>query len=86
MKTPSTKIKISIFLPSLRGGGAERVMISIANQLANDFLVDLVAVNLKGTYIEEVNSKVNLINLNGIKVSYSILKLIPLPLSHWKVK
>jgi len=76
MQTASTKIKTSIFLPSLGGGGAERVFISIANQLSNHFSVDLVVVNKTGAYEEEVNSKVNLINLNGKKTIYSTVKLM----------
>jgi glycosyltransferase involved in cell wall biosynthesis len=77
MNATPTNTKISIFLPSLSGGGAERAMILVANQLSNDFSVDLIVVNkMFATYEVEVNPKVNLINLNGTKVSYSIVKLI----------
>lgn len=56
---------IAIYLPSLRGGGAERVMVNLANGFAaRGHRVDLVLVKAEGPYLAEVSDKVNVIDLD----------------------
>lgn len=67
-------MKISIYLPSLHGGGAERSMVTLANGFAmRGYKVDLVLVKAEGPYISEVSDKVDIINLS----SSSVLKSLP---------
>ena len=61
--------KITIFLPNLSGGGAEKVMITIANELSKEYTIDLVAVRAVGIFSSDISPSVNLINLNGKMVS-----------------
>ncbi|MAR90182.1 MAG: glycosyltransferase [Pseudomonadota bacterium] len=69
--------KISLFLPSLRGGGAERVMLTIANALAEKaFQVDLVLVHAEGPYLHQVSAKVNVVDLNCNRVIGALPGLI----------
>lgn len=69
--------KISIILASLRGGGAERALLTLANNFAKQgFIVDLVLVKAEGPYLDEVSPQVNLIDLNCKRVLYAIPKLI----------
>ena len=53
---------IAIYLPSLRGGGAERVMVTLANAFAErGYVVDLVLASATGPYLTEVSSTVNVV-------------------------
>lgn len=68
---------ISVFLPSVGGGGAERVMVILANEFANKgHKVDLVLARAVGEYVSEVSSKVNVIDLNAVSVGASLLPLV----------
>jgi len=71
------KIKISFFLPSLRGGGAERVFVNLANEFARrNFDVDLVLAQKEGPYLKEVSEVVKIVDLRAKRVLYSLLPLV----------
>ncbi len=68
---------IALFVPSLHGGGAERVILDIATELANRGVpVDLVLVKAEGHYLDLVPNGVRLIDLNSHRAAASLLKLI----------
>lgn len=55
-----------MFLPSLAGGGAERVFVHLANEfVAIGCDVDLVLLRLEGPYLSHVDQKVRLISLDA---------------------
>lgn len=65
--------RISIFIPSLGGGGAERVMVTLANAFVlRGYQVDLVLVKAHGPYIPLVSPKVNIVDLNSKRLISSI--------------
>lgn len=67
---------IAIFVPSLQGGGAERVMVSLANAFAaRGFNVDMVLAAAIGPFLNEVSSRVRVVNL---KSGRAIKALLPL--------
>ncbi|TPG20632.1 glycosyltransferase [Variovorax guangxiensis] len=67
---------IAIFLPSLNGGGAERVMVTIANAFAaRGFQVDLVLASAQGPYLKDVSSAVRVVNLKAKRVSKALWPL-----------
>ncbi|MEL6168263.1 MAG: glycosyltransferase [Pseudomonadota bacterium] len=62
--------RISIFLPSLDGGGAEKVMIGLANGFAGQGLsVDLVVARAQGPRREEIGDGVTLIDLDVARIA-----------------
>lgn len=64
MRVGQEATRVSFFLVSLNGGGAERVMVTLANTMASiGISVDLVVGNADGPYAREISDKVNLINL-----------------------
>ncbi len=68
---------IAIFLASLRGGGAERSMLRLANNLAEKGLkVDLVLAQKDGVYFSEVSPQVNLIYFEAKRILFSLPKLV----------
>lgn len=68
---------IAIFLPSLRGGGAERVMVTLANGFAaRGHRVDLVLARAEGPYLAEVAQNVRIVDLNMDRILASLLPLI----------
>lgn len=68
---------IALFVPSLRGGGAERVMLSLASAFSERrHKVDLVLVNAEGPYLLEVPSKVRIVNLGASRVIASLFSLM----------
>lgn len=77
LKYSSKDVKhIALFIPSLNGGGAERVMISLAKEFSRrGFKVDLVVSTTTGPYLKEVPDAVNLKNLDCSRVLFSVLKL-----------
>ena len=68
--------KIAIFSADLGLGGTQRVLASLSNGLCdNDFEVDLLLVEKKGEYLKELNEKVNVVDLNSSRSTFSFLKL-----------
>lgn len=66
---------VTIFLPSLRGGGAERVMLDIANEATKHVTrVDLVLIKNIGEYKHQVHPAVNVIDLNSDRALLSTIK------------
>ncbi len=69
--------KIAFFIPSLRGGGAERVFVNLANEFSKrDFDVDLVLVQKEGPYLKEVNKNVNIVDLKSKRIIFSLSPLV----------
>ena len=68
---------IALFVPSLHGGGAERVMLDIASELASrGVTVHLVLVKAEGHYLDLVPEGVRLIDLNSHRAAASLFKLV----------
>lgn len=60
----STVPRLAIFLPSLEGGGAERVYINLANQfVASGVPVDMVLAWARGPYLPELDARIRVIDL-----------------------
>jgi glycosyltransferase involved in cell wall biosynthesis len=71
------KDKIALFLPSLVGGGAERVMVNLANNMAaKGVKVDLVVAHAEGAYKNQVSPQVNIIDFKVERSLASFPKLI----------
>lgn len=67
---------IAFFLPSLRGGGAERVMINLAQGITErGFAVDLVLAAAEGTFLEQLPPAARLIDLRAGRVLPSLAPL-----------
>jgi glycosyltransferase involved in cell wall biosynthesis len=67
---------ITLFLPSLNGGGVQRVMINLAAGLAGrGFIVDLVVCNASGPLMDSIPDSVHLVDLKQSRVLGSILPL-----------
>lgn len=68
---------IAIYLPSLRGGGAERTMVTLANEFAHRGLtVDLVLAKAEGPYLAELDTNVRVVDLGAGRVSRSLPRLV----------
>jgi glycosyltransferase involved in cell wall biosynthesis len=68
---------VAIYLPSLRGGGAERVMVTLANGFAaRGYAVDLVLATAEGPYLKDVDAAVRLVDLKARRVVTSLPALV----------
>lgn len=68
---------LALFLPSLDGGGAERVMVTLANAFAaRGYAVDLVLAKAQGPYLKDVSPAVRIVDLNVERVLKAIFPLI----------
>jgi glycosyltransferase involved in cell wall biosynthesis len=68
---------IAFFLVDLGGGGAEKVMLSLANGFANKGLkIDLVLVRLEGDYLSLISPDIRVINFNSSRLITSLPLLI----------
>ena len=68
--------KIAFFIPKLTFGGAERVIIDIANNLSKrGFLIDIVLAKSGNIYLDEISPSINIIDLNCRSTILSLLTL-----------
>lgn len=73
MSDAPSRPDVAIILHDLRGGGAERAMLRLAGGIAAaGRTVDLVLVQAKGDYLDQVSPAVRLINLNRGSVAGAI--------------
>lgn len=69
--------RIAVVLPSLDGGGAERVMVTLANAFAaRGYGVDLVLAAAHGPYLSDVLPKVRIIDLKAGRVLRAVFPLL----------
>ena len=69
--------KIAIFLTSLDGGGAEKVMLNLAKGFVESGIeVDLLLVKAEGAYISQIPPQVRLINFQQHRLLTSVFSLI----------
>jgi len=69
--------KVAFFCPALQGGGAERVMLTLAEEFANNGVeVDFIVSRAEGALLSQVPSNVNFINFNKARLIFSIGKLV----------
>jgi len=75
--TPDSNMRLAIYIPSLRGGGAERVMVTLANGFAErGYEVDLVLAKAEGPYLKEVADAVRVVDLKTTRVLTSLPGLV----------
>ena len=68
---------LSLYLPNLDGGGAERMMVNLAAGFARrGFATDLVLADAKGPYLEQVVPDVRVVDLASSGVTASLPKLV----------
>lgn len=68
---------LAIFISSLRGGGAERVGVLLANRFADmGHRVDLVLLQREGPYLEELSPSVNIVDLDCYSARAGLLPLM----------
>ena len=71
------RFRLAFILPSLRGGGAERVILTLTRLLAeSDYAVDLVLVRSTGPFITEVSPKVSVVDLGHSRAIFSLVSLV----------
>ncbi|WP_427337955.1 glycosyltransferase [Caloranaerobacter sp. DY30410] len=70
------KKKIAFILPSLGGGGSEKVVINIIKYLnRNKYNIRLIVINLKGPYIKDLPDDIDIVNLGHKRLRYSFVDL-----------
>lgn len=68
--------KIALIIPSLRGGGAEKVMVTLGNHFADiGYEVDLIAISATGPNKKLVAPSVNLVDLKTSRVALALFPL-----------
>lgn len=69
--------KLSLFIPDLTVGGAERVVVNLSKGLTEiGHQVEVVVVNKKGKLVSDLSDSVNLVELTASEVRWSIVPLI----------
>ena len=69
-------VRIAFYLPSLAGGGAERVIVTLANAMVRkDHIVDLLLSSKSGPYLDELDPRINIYDLSARRVLTSIRPL-----------
>ncbi|WP_308916548.1 glycosyltransferase [Jannaschia sp. LMIT008] len=71
------KPHLAIFLPSLRGGGAERVMVTVANGMVDrGYRVDVLLTKAEGPYLQDVDRTIEIVDFDRTRVLSSFLPLV----------
>ena len=69
-------MKILIILPNLDGGGAERVVVNLANHWVSIGIeVKIILIKKEGILLESLLPEIEIINLNASRLIFSILKI-----------
>jgi glycosyltransferase involved in cell wall biosynthesis len=69
--------RIAILLPDLRGGGAERVAVNLANSFVmRGHDVDIVLLAAKGEFLSDLRSEIRIIDLKVNRIRWVLLPLI----------
>ncbi|MDH4079717.1 MAG: glycosyltransferase [Nitrospira sp.] len=69
--------RVALYLPSLVGGGAERVMMLLANGFAErGYMVDLVLAKAEGPYLKQVDTFARIVDLKSRHVILSLPGLV----------
>lgn len=68
---------LAIFVPSMRGGGAERAMLKLAIALADSGVsLDLVLAKAEGPYLENIPADLSVVDLNASRMIASLPRLV----------
>lgn len=71
--------KILFIVPSMRGGGAERVVSILVSHLdKTKYQIKLVLLKAEGKYLEDIPNSVEIVDLKASKARYALLKLFKL--------
>ena len=72
-----TERPLSLFLPSLVGGGAERVFVQLANEFRQrGHRVDMVLASAHGPYLRELDAEVRVVDLRSPSVLRALMRLV----------
>ena len=70
------KKKIFLVIPDLRCGGAEKVFINLANEWIKNYKVIFILMNKRGEMLNEINHKIEIIDLKISRIRSCFLKFI----------
>ena len=77
MSSKSKRVDIALFVPSLRGGGAEQVMVNLARGFSEQgYKVDLVLQRAEGPFLSKVPDKVRIVDLRAKRMALALFPLI----------
>ena len=69
--------RLALFLTGLGGGGAERVLVHIANHsIQNGIPVDLVLNQVRGPYLSDLDTRIQIVDLDAIRIWKVLSRLI----------
>lgn len=69
--------KIALLLPDLRGGGAEKVAVNLANDFCvRGYSVDFLLVRKEGVFLDELDSRITVVDLHGRRMRHAFWPLV----------
>lgn len=71
----TNKKKIGILITNLAGGGAEKLVIDLANKWISSYHVDILLIDKRGDFLSSVNDNINIIDLESRNIRNAVIPL-----------
>lgn len=77
IRSKDTRLRVTFLLPDLRGGGAERVAVNLANHFVQSgYAVDVVLLSATGEFMEDLRPEINVVDLHVKRQRSALVPLV----------
>lgn len=71
------RVKIAVIVPSLQGGGAEKISLNLIKYLNRDkYNIKFIVLKKEGPFVDDIPTDVECVDLNSSRARYAVFKLV----------
>jgi glycosyltransferase involved in cell wall biosynthesis len=69
--------RLAILMPDLKGGGAERVAVNLANSFVDlGYAVDMVLLSAEGAFLADLNPAIGIVDLHSRRLRWAVIPIV----------